>query len=429
MELRARLNADTHKDSLVDSPPYNLSFSPLNQPEIRPDKQQVVIKAAEDGKQRRLSRSIQKLEAGLERCRGSIREAAMSGNRTSPLSDPDYVPTGPIYHNAHVFHRSFLEMEKVLKIFVYPEGEPPLFHDGPCKSIYSTEGRFIHEMELGERFRTMDPHQAHLFFLPFSVAMMVSFLYKPNSLDTTQIKRTAVDYVHTVARKYPFWNRTLGADHFMISCHDWLRRIRPYKRRVAARNQSKRGKDGGPDRGAFAFEADGPGFLRRRRPRPNSTRPSPTLEGERRRPPCLRVLTQTRLVREDDEEQQVLPLPQRLRSGKSQNRGSHLRRVRSRAYIGVVRPPLQRRSRLGRLHGLGDGEGDTGFEEDIDGDIAESVHTNAEEGEAGAEALRSESTAETIRSVSHDRAFRVVEEIECQTWTISSTQQKQHYEK
>ncbi|XP_068648356.1 probable glycosyltransferase At5g03795 [Aristolochia californica] len=225
MELRPRLMGP-HKDALVDSPSFNRSFSPIKQPEaiVAPDKE---MKVAEDGKdegtettEKRLSR-IEKLEAGLARCRASIREAAMSGNHTSPLSDPDYVPTGPIYHNAHVFHRSYLEMERVFKIFVYPEGEPPLFHDGPCKSIYSTEGRFIHEMELGDRFRTMDPHEAHVYFLPFSVAMMVSFLYKPNSLDTTEIKRTAVDYVDTVARKYPFWNRSLGADHFMLSCHDW----------------------------------------------------------------------------------------------------------------------------------------------------------------------------------------------------------------
>lgn len=28
------------------------------------------------------------------------------------------------------------------------------------------------------------------------------------------------EYVHFLTRKYPYWNRTLGADHFFVTCHD-----------------------------------------------------------------------------------------------------------------------------------------------------------------------------------------------------------------
>lgn len=70
-------------------------------------------------------------------------------------------------------------MEKTFKIFVYNEGEPPLFHDGPCKNKYSTEGRFIHQMEQETRFRTCNPDEAHVYFLPFTVVKMVSYLYIP----------------------------------------------------------------------------------------------------------------------------------------------------------------------------------------------------------------------------------------------------------
>ncbi|KAF7850032.1 hypothetical protein BT93_L5919 [Corymbia citriodora subsp. variegata] len=137
------------------------------------------------------------------------------------MGDPDYVPVGPMYRNANAFHRSYLEMEKQFKIFVYKEGDPPVFHNGPCKSIYAMEGNFIHMVEINKRFRTRDPHKAHVFFLPFSVAMMVQFVYVRDSHDFGPIKRTVIDYIDVVASKYPYWNRSLGADHFMLACHDW----------------------------------------------------------------------------------------------------------------------------------------------------------------------------------------------------------------
>lgn len=113
-------------------------------------------------------------------------------------------------------------MEKVFKIYVYEEGELPMFHNGPCRSIYSTEGRFIHEMEKGQLYRTRDPDEALVYFLPFSVVMMVQYLYEPNSKDIDGIERAVVDYIHIIANRHPFWNRSLGADHFMLSCHDWV---------------------------------------------------------------------------------------------------------------------------------------------------------------------------------------------------------------
>ncbi|EPS64188.1 hypothetical protein M569_10593, partial [Genlisea aurea] len=157
------------------------------------------------------------LEAKLKRARNSIRE---SRNGTA-IDDPDYVPYGPVYHSPSAFHRSYKEMEKHFRVFVYGEGEHPIFHNGPCGSIYSTEGNFIYTVE-GSSFRTRDPEKASVFFLPLSVAAIVRFVYDRNSGDQWgPMKRTVKDYVDLVAMRYPYWNRSLGSDHVMLSCHDW----------------------------------------------------------------------------------------------------------------------------------------------------------------------------------------------------------------
>ncbi|KAI7980690.1 putative glycosyltransferase [Camellia lanceoleosa] len=166
---------------------------------------------------------LERQEATLAKARSSIREAIpQNNNMKSNHTDPSRLLKAPSTVNANAFHRTkfnpklnstiffYLEMEKLFKIYVYEEGEPPMFHNGPCRSIYSTEGRFIMEMENGNFYRTKDPEQALVFFLPFSVVMMYH-----------AIGRAVVDYIDIVARRHPFWNRSLGADHFMLSCHDW----------------------------------------------------------------------------------------------------------------------------------------------------------------------------------------------------------------
>ncbi|EOY08067.1 Exostosin family protein, putative [Theobroma cacao] len=167
-------------------------------------------------RRRRVYTKLDRLEDGLRKARAAIKKA-MNG---SQLQDPDYIPDGPIYRNAKFFHRSYLEMEKKFKIYVYKEGELPLFHDGPCRLLYTMEGQFINKMEVNKKFRTYNPEKAHVFYLPYSVTRMVQY----NWVRGTPMKRLGgivLDYVNVIAGKYPFWNRSLGADHFMLSCHDW----------------------------------------------------------------------------------------------------------------------------------------------------------------------------------------------------------------
>ncbi|XP_049415456.1 probable glycosyltransferase At5g25310 [Solanum stenotomum] len=159
-------------------------------------------------------RKDDKIEEGLARARAAIRKAAVVGNLS--------MNPGGIYRNAGAFYQSYKEMERKLKVYVYEDGDFILVHNGPCKDIYASEGRFISEMEYGNnKFRTRDPHSAHVYFMPFSVAWMVKFLYVPLSYNLAPLKQYVSDYVRLISTKYPFWNRTHGADHFMLSCHDW----------------------------------------------------------------------------------------------------------------------------------------------------------------------------------------------------------------
>ncbi|OMO73142.1 Exostosin-like protein [Corchorus capsularis] len=114
-------------------------------------------------------------------------------------------------------------MVKRLKVWVYKEGERPLVHTGPMKDIYGIEGQFIDEIDSRKSpFLAQNPDEAHVFFLPVSVGFIVKYIYKPiTTYSRDRLIRVFTDYIHVVANKYPYWNRTNGADHYMISCHDW----------------------------------------------------------------------------------------------------------------------------------------------------------------------------------------------------------------
>ncbi|KAG0473995.1 hypothetical protein HPP92_015321 [Vanilla planifolia] len=166
------------------------------------------------------------LERELSRSRAAIRRA-VAGAGWRNISDAFPLPR--VYRNAAAFHASYVEMEKRFKVYVYEEGEAPLVHTGPCKNIYTTEGRFISEMEMlrpssNGRYgaiRTNNPDRAHAFFLPFSIVQLVRYIYTQNSHDHTTLRRFVADYIDVVASNHPYWNRSAGADHFMLSCHDW----------------------------------------------------------------------------------------------------------------------------------------------------------------------------------------------------------------
>ncbi|CAA2947152.1 probable glycosyltransferase At3g07620 [Olea europaea subsp. europaea] len=133
----------------------------------------------------------------------------------------------PVFRNISMFKRSYELMERLLKIYVYKEGEKPIFHQPVLKGLYASEGWFMKLMEGNKHFVVKDPRKAHLFYMPFSSRMLEYTLYVRNSHNRTNLRQYLKNYSEKIAAKYRFWNRTGGADHFLVACHDWA----PYETR------------------------------------------------------------------------------------------------------------------------------------------------------------------------------------------------------
>ncbi|XP_062086919.1 probable glycosyltransferase At5g11130 [Humulus lupulus] len=171
---------------------------------------------------------FEKVEAGLARARAAIRKASRTRTYTS-YKEESFVPRGLAYLNPYAFHQSHIEMEKRFRVWAYKEGEAPLFHMGPMNDIYATEGIVISEFESQTSpFSAQNPddddddHHALAFFIPVSVVSIVEYVYKPyNNYSRIRLQSLVEDYIDIVSSRYPYWNRSNGADHFMVACHDW----------------------------------------------------------------------------------------------------------------------------------------------------------------------------------------------------------------
>ncbi|KAL8120216.1 putative glycosyltransferase At3g07620 [Apium graveolens] len=129
-----------------------------------------------------------------------------------------------VFQNVSMFKRSYDLMERTLKVYVYNEGEKPIFHNPKMRGIYASEGWFMSLMEKNKQFVVRDPRKAHLFYLPFSSKMLRISLLQQNY--SSQMGNTFLkNYIDLIAKKYRFWNRTSGADHFLVACHDWAPKL------------------------------------------------------------------------------------------------------------------------------------------------------------------------------------------------------------
>lgn len=113
-------------------------------------------------------------------------------------------------------------MERLLKVYIYKNGEKPIFHDWILEGIYASEGWFLKLMEANKQFVTEDPNEAHLFYIPFSSRLLQLTLYVPHSHSRDNLIQFMKNHTEMLITKYPFWNRTNGSNHFLAGCHDWV---------------------------------------------------------------------------------------------------------------------------------------------------------------------------------------------------------------
>ncbi|KAJ8560170.1 hypothetical protein K7X08_004228 [Anisodus acutangulus] len=130
-----------------------------------------------------------------------------------------------IFRNYSKFRRSYELMERILKVYVYREGEKPIFHQPYLRGIYASEGWFMKLMEKNKQFLVKDPKRAHLFYLPFSSLKLREALSRQNFTHQKDLENHLSNYIGRISRKYHFWNRSRGADHFFVACHDWAPRL------------------------------------------------------------------------------------------------------------------------------------------------------------------------------------------------------------
>lgn len=143
-----------------------------------------------------------------------------AGGSTPPIQGKS-LNENEVFHDKDIFMKNYKQMNKSLKIYIYPHQKSDPFANvllpdtrGSPGGNYASESYFKIALS-SSHFITQNPSEADLFFLPFSIASM----RHDKRIGVGGIKNFIKDYISTISHKYPFWNRTGGADHFYVACH------------------------------------------------------------------------------------------------------------------------------------------------------------------------------------------------------------------
>ncbi|XP_058748155.1 probable glycosyltransferase At3g07620 [Vicia villosa] len=103
----------------------------------------------------------------------------------------------PYLTSTTLFLQNYHKMVQNFKVFMYPPNTNQFDNFGT-----ELESLFYSSL-LNSSYLTQHPQQAHLFFFPFS-----------SEISTRSLSRL----ISRIREDFPYWNRSLGADHFYLSC-------------------------------------------------------------------------------------------------------------------------------------------------------------------------------------------------------------------
>lgn len=125
-----------------------------------------------------------------------------------------------VFLDRDIFLEDYNQMKESFKIFVYPHRRNDPFANVLLPVASEPGGNYASEsyfkkVLMKSHFITKDSRKTDLFFLPFSIARL---RHDPR-VSVGGIQDFVRDYIFNVSHKYPYWNRSGGADHFYVACH------------------------------------------------------------------------------------------------------------------------------------------------------------------------------------------------------------------
>jgi hypothetical protein len=90
--------------------------------------------------------------------------------------------------------------------------------DSRCLSHMFAAEIFMHRFLLSSAVRTLNPKEADWFYTPVYTTCDLTNAGLPLPFKSPRVMRSAIQYI---SNKWPFWNRTDGADHFFVVPHDF----------------------------------------------------------------------------------------------------------------------------------------------------------------------------------------------------------------
>jgi len=109
-----------------------------------------------------------------------------------------------------------------LKVFIYDlprkYNKKMVTKDPRCLNHMFAAEIFMHRFLLSSAVRTLNPKEADWFYTPVYTTCDLTNAGLPLPFKSPRVMRSAIQYI---SNKWPFWNRTDGADHFFVVPHDF----------------------------------------------------------------------------------------------------------------------------------------------------------------------------------------------------------------